>query len=76
MIIVLVQPFVWYFAYGSNMDIRQMRKRIGRFPERAPGILRGWRLAFNFSRREVPFRKEGDERRVLIIFSSTNRIEA
>lgn len=45
---------IWYFAYGSNMDAEQMKKRIGRLPDRVPGILRGWRLEFNKASENIP----------------------
>lgn len=38
---------IWYFAYGSNMDEERMRKRVGTWSARVPGVLAGWRLAFN-----------------------------
>lgn len=45
---------VWYFAYGSNMDVERMKKRVGRLPDRVPGILRGWRLEFNKEAANIP----------------------
>lgn len=36
----------WYFAYGSNMSMQQMRKRTGSVPESLVARLKGYRLAF------------------------------
>ena len=36
-----------YFAYGSNMDKRRMRKRTGNFGKYFPAILKGYTLKFN-----------------------------
>jgi len=36
-----------YFAYGSNMDPEQMRKRGVKFFSREHAILEGWKLVFN-----------------------------
>jgi cation transport regulator ChaC len=44
---------VWYFAYGSNMDPERMKKRVGRLPDRIPGILRNWRLEFNKASKDI-----------------------
>jgi len=38
---------MWYFAYGSNMNLERLISRIGYAPERARGILKGYRLLFN-----------------------------
>lgn len=46
--------FTWYFAYGSNMDADRMRKRIKRLPERVPGVLKDWQLAFNKMAERTP----------------------
>ncbi len=35
-----------YFAYGSNLDQQQMRKRCPGARVLAPGVLRGYRIAF------------------------------
>ncbi|MGB9791799.1 MAG: gamma-glutamylcyclotransferase family protein [Thermacetogeniaceae bacterium] len=48
------QTFFWYFAYGSNMDSKRLKERIGRFPERVPGVLRDWKLAFNKAAKALP----------------------
>ena len=39
--------FVYYFAYGSNMNPERMRKRNVEFFERKKATLRGWKLVFN-----------------------------
>jgi cation transport regulator ChaC len=36
-----------YFAYGSNMDQKRMKKRGVRFSERVHAILKGYSLKFN-----------------------------
>ncbi len=36
-----------YFAYGSNMDPKQMRERRVEFTNREWACLKGWRLEFN-----------------------------
>lgn len=36
-----------YFAYGSNMDLEQLRERIGEVKDGAPAILNGYELRFN-----------------------------
>lgn len=41
------QPDVWYFAYGSNLNRRQVQERLGRVPEARRALLAGWRLCFN-----------------------------
>lgn len=38
---------VLYFAYGSNMDVARLAKRIKYKPVRLPVQLKGWDLAFN-----------------------------
>lgn len=39
---------VWYFAYGSNLHPRRRRSWVGlEALEMEPGLLRGWRLAFD-----------------------------
>ncbi len=38
---------VRYFAYGSNMDIQQMRERGARFTDRRRAVLKGYVLKFN-----------------------------
>ncbi|WP_041571133.1 gamma-glutamylcyclotransferase family protein [Candidatus Desulforudis audaxviator] len=45
---------VWYFAYGSNMDTERMKERVGRLPDRIPGVLRNWRLEFNKAWENIP----------------------
>jgi len=35
------------FAYGSNLDTQQVRRRLGRVPLARVACLKGWRLAFN-----------------------------
>ena len=36
-----------YFAYGSNIDKRKMRKITGKFGEFFPAVLKGYKLKFN-----------------------------
>lgn len=48
---------IWYFAYGSNMDVVRLRdERLGPqgvvLAERVAGRLDGWRLAFDKAARE------------------------
>ncbi len=38
---------VWYFAYGSNLNVGQMRRRVGQWQSCEKASLRGWRLVFN-----------------------------
>lgn len=38
---------VWYFAYGSNMDLDQMLERGAPFTQRKRGVVYGHRLVFN-----------------------------
>jgi len=38
---------VWYFAYGSNMNLQRMMDRSAYFTQRKRGILQGHRLVFN-----------------------------
>lgn len=40
---------IWYFAYGSNLDISQMRDRVGDWRDSQRAHLRGWKLTFNVS---------------------------
>ncbi|MER3429409.1 MAG: gamma-glutamylcyclotransferase, partial [Pyrinomonas sp.] len=43
----IMSRYVWYFAYGSNMDSTRMKDRIDGWEARVPGVLRGWKLVFN-----------------------------
>ncbi|MEM0440945.1 MAG: gamma-glutamylcyclotransferase family protein [Candidatus Caldarchaeum sp.] len=38
---------VWYFAYGSNLDVDGMKKRVGQWHDLRPAKLKGFRLVFN-----------------------------
>ncbi|GBC69568.1 hypothetical protein HRbin01_01268 [archaeon HR01] len=38
---------VWYFAYGSNLDLETMRRKVGSWYELKPAILRNYRLVFD-----------------------------
>lgn len=40
---------VWYFAYGSNLDMNQMEERVGSRERCQRALLRGWKLTFNVS---------------------------
>lgn len=43
-----MEPMVWYFAYGSNMDSERLERRVGRSCiEWKIGTLRGYELVFN-----------------------------
>lgn len=48
-----------YFAYGSNMDPKRMKTRIGHANGRRYGLLRDYRLLFNKQARD----KDGNEKR-------------
>jgi len=37
----------WYFAYGSNLDRKQMERRVGRCRDSKRAILRGYALDFD-----------------------------
>jgi len=37
----------YYFAFGSNMDLRRMKDRIGQVSEMRKGIMKDWKLVFN-----------------------------
>ncbi|MDY0002073.1 MAG: gamma-glutamylcyclotransferase family protein [Polyangia bacterium] len=41
---------VLYFAYGSNLDQAQMRRRCPTAAPIGPATLDGWRLAFGLDR--------------------------
>lgn len=38
---------VWYFAYGSNLDVEGMKKRVGSWHDLRPAKLKGFKLVFN-----------------------------
>ncbi|MEM2224894.1 MAG: gamma-glutamylcyclotransferase family protein [Candidatus Caldarchaeum sp.] len=38
---------VWYFAYGSNLDQEGMKRRVGRWHDLKPALLKGYRLVFD-----------------------------
>lgn len=40
-------PLMWYFAYGSNMNVAQLLTRIGAFEDKKLLYLLDYRLAFN-----------------------------
>ena len=44
---------MYYFAYGSNMDIEQMKKRRCTFTSRELGILEGYSLIFNKASKNI-----------------------
>ncbi len=50
---------VRYFAYGSNMDVRQMRERGARFTDRRRAVLKGYILKFN-KKASGPNAKKGE----------------
>lgn len=39
--------YVWYFAYGSNMNVAQLLTRIGAYIEKVPMKLEGYQLTFS-----------------------------
>jgi cation transport regulator ChaC len=40
---------VWYFAYGSNVKLAQMKERVGEFKLSRRAVLRNYKLVFNIS---------------------------
>ena len=38
---------VWYFTYGSNLNMNQMRERVGEWIDLKRAIAKGYRLVFN-----------------------------
>lgn len=38
---------VWYFAYGSNLNVEQMKRRIGERKAERKAVLKNYRLTFN-----------------------------
>ncbi len=44
-----------YFAFGSNMDKEQMKKRKANFTEMQKGVIKDWKLVFN----KINHNKEG-----------------
>ena len=42
---------VWYFGYGSNLNIGQMMVRVGEWKKSAKAALKGYRLLFNVNSR-------------------------
>jgi len=38
---------VWYFAYGSNLNIGQMMNRVGEWAVSKRAVLKGYKLKFN-----------------------------
>ena len=42
-----LQARVWYFAYGSNLNVDQMRKRVGEWRLSKRAVARNYRLVFN-----------------------------
>lgn len=42
---------VWYFAYGSNLNTRHLRERIGDWVACRKATLRGWQRVFNVDTR-------------------------
>jgi len=45
---------VWYFAYGSNLNMGQMMNRVGEWTVSKRAVLKGYKLKFN-----VPSRRWG-----------------
>ncbi|GBC75592.1 hypothetical protein HRbin06_00911 [archaeon HR06] len=37
---------IWYFAYGSNLNLSRLKRRIGEWKESHKAILEGYRLTF------------------------------
>jgi gamma-glutamylcyclotransferase (GGCT)/AIG2-like uncharacterized protein YtfP len=44
---MLPKETVWYFAYGSNMDAKRMKKRVGDYVTRIRAALKNYELVFN-----------------------------
>jgi len=42
---------IWYFAYGSNLNMGQMMTRIGEWLASEKAVAKGYRLAFNVQSR-------------------------
>ena len=42
---------VWYFSYGSNLNMGQMMVRVGKWKKSAKAALKGYRLLFNVDSR-------------------------
>lgn len=38
---------VWYFAYGSNLNVEQMKERVGEWKLSKRALVRNYRLVFN-----------------------------
>ena len=43
----MTEDEVWYFAYGSNLNIGQMMNRVGEWIVSKRAILKGYKLKFN-----------------------------
>ena len=41
------QAKVWYFAYGSNLNVDQMKNRIGQWPLSRRAVARNYKIVFN-----------------------------
>ena len=44
---MMPEETVWYFAYGSNLDIFQMLKRVGEWKTSRRACFEGWKLIFD-----------------------------
>lgn len=43
----MIERDVWYFGYGSNLNMGQMMVRVGEWKKSAKAALKGYRLLFN-----------------------------
>jgi len=43
----MTEEEVWYFAYGSNLNIGQMMNRVGEWTFSKRAVLKGYKLKFN-----------------------------
>ncbi len=43
----MTEKVLWYFAYGSNLNMGQMMVRVGEWKKSAKATLNGYRLLFN-----------------------------
>ncbi len=50
---------LWYFAYGSNLNLRRLKERIGEWRERKRALLEGYRLSFREGVADIEEDKKG-----------------
>lgn len=66
----MTEQDVWYFAYGSNLNIGQMMTRVGEWKKSAKATLRRYQLLFNvdsprWGRMAANIRKTGNDQDVV-----------